>query len=156
LAVADDHEALSYAALCTRAGAIAAALVARGIGPGAIVGVLTGRSVDLVVGQLGVLAAGATYLPLDPAHPDARHATMLDAARAAPALVDAAHRDRVAIPTLVIGEAARGTPVAPRATLDDAAYVIYTSGSTGRPKGVVAHHRGLAALVAWHCRAFAI
>jgi amino acid adenylation domain-containing protein len=168
LAVRDGRCSLDYATLVAQAGDLSAALRARGIGPGDVVGVLTSRAVELVVAQLGVLAAGAAYLPLDAAHPDARHAAMLDDARAALVLTDPAHAERVAalceasarralvIDAAVAPTGANDDPAAPIVALEAAAYVIYTSGSTGQPKGVVVPHRGLAALVSWHLRAFEI
>ncbi len=140
-------ERLDYAALAARAGRLARALTGRGVGPGSVVGLHTGRSVELVVGVLGVLKAGAAYLPLDPAQPPARLAAMVE--DAAPALVlsdlpadgrPADWHDLTAVEAE--GEAAAGaipgdgvpSPAAP--DTDRLAYVLYTSGSTGRPKGV--------------------
>ncbi|MFF3484607.1 amino acid adenylation domain-containing protein [Streptomyces sp. NPDC002701] len=78
-------ERLDYATLAARAGRLARALAGRGARPGAVVGLHTGRSVELVVGVLGILRTGAAYLPLDPAQPAARLAAMVE--DAAPVLV---------------------------------------------------------------------
>ncbi|GAA1176459.1 hypothetical protein GCM10009654_37060 [Streptomyces hebeiensis] len=78
-------ERLDYATLGRRADRLAQALLARGVGPGQVVALHTGRSTELVVGVLGVLKAGAAYLPLDPGQPAGRLAAMIE--EAAPALI---------------------------------------------------------------------
>jgi nonribosomal peptide synthetase DhbF len=138
--------ALPLSELDELAGRLAGALVRRGVQPRDRVGVLAERTADAVVGILGVLKAGATYVPLDPAYPAERLRFMLE---------DAGIR-------LVVGNDGSGLPavelVPPRAdasgaapkrapAADDPAYVIYTSGSTGRPKGVVVSHGNVLALL---------
>ena len=105
----------------------------------------------LVAGLVGVLTAGAAYLPLDPDYPAARLAYMLADAGARVVLTtadteppDVAGVERLDVATLPDAPA----PPTPALTPDDAAYVIYTSGSTGRPKGVVLPHRVAPSLVA--------
>ncbi|MFE7529684.1 amino acid adenylation domain-containing protein, partial [Kitasatospora sp. NPDC057542] len=130
---------LTYRQLNDRANRFAHALIARGIGPERIVAVALPRSVESVVAVLGVLKAGAAYLPVDPGYPAARIAYMLEDAR--PALV-------VDDPAMV-AEAAGFPETDPMVTpgVRHPAYVIYTSGSTGRPKGVVVSHAGVSGLV---------
>lgn len=146
-----DGEELTYRELHVSAAAFAARLGARGLGAGDLVGVLLPRSVDQLVAVLGVLTAGAAYLPLDPEHPAERLALVLgDAAPAA--LVtegDAPAGLPAGVPVLTVsGPAAPAAaePAPPEA--GDPAYVIYTSGSTGTPKGVEVPHRALANLLA--------
>ncbi|HWN25657.1 MAG TPA: amino acid adenylation domain-containing protein, partial [Actinomycetospora sp.] len=143
----------TYAELATDAGRVAAALRARGIGPGDVVGVALPRAAELVAGLVGVLTAGAAYLPLDPDYPATRLEYMLTDSDArvvlttgdtAAGLPDAEGVERLDVATLPDAPA----PPTPPITLDDAAYVIYTSGSTGRPKGVVLPHRVAPSLVA--------
>ncbi|MER7715442.1 amino acid adenylation domain-containing protein [Streptomyces flaveolus] len=139
---------LTYRQLNARANRFAHALIARGIGPEQTVAVALPRSVESVVAVLGVLKAGAAYLPVDPAYPQTRIAYMLDDAR----------------PALLVDDPALVTDVSgwpdtdPVVALDvrHPAYVIYTSGSTGRPKGVVVGHGGVASLVAAQIERFAI
>jgi enterobactin synthetase component F len=139
---------LSYAALDARSGALAAELRARGVGPGGIVAVALERSVELVVALLAVIRAGGAYLPLDPEHPDARIACILENAR--PVLALSARALPGQVPVLpprewpLAGEAPQHGP-AP----GDAAYVLYTSGSTGEPKGVVVEHRAIVNRLEW-------
>lgn len=141
--------ALSYAELADRVRAIAATLAARGVGAGDLVGIALERGPDLVATALGVLAAGAGYVPLDPAFPPARLAYMAEDARLALLVAEAATADALAWPaerTLLLdapGALAAATP--PSVPTDDAAvaYVIYTSGSTGKPKGVQVPQRAV-------------
>ncbi|AEW98744.1 non-ribosomal peptide synthetase [Streptantibioticus cattleyicolor] len=143
-AVVAGGERLDYAALDRRANRLAHALIARGAGPDQVVGVHAGRTVDLVVGVLGVLKAGAAWLPLDPGQPAARLAAMV--ADAAPVLVlsDAAAPADGWLPlTAVEAEGDRTDAPGVSVTDDHLAYVIYTSGSTGRPKGVAVTHRSV-------------
>ncbi|MGW3973834.1 non-ribosomal peptide synthetase [Streptomyces ardesiacus] len=153
--VADDAE-LDYATLDRRSSRLAHALTARGAGPDRVVGLHAGRTADLVVGVLGILKAGAAYLPLDPGQPSERLTAMVS--DAAPVLVltdraDTGGEDREQWESLAKVEA-EGTHVeAPGATPDPArlAYVIYTSGSTGRPKGVAVTHGSVVNLLDhWH------
>lgn len=148
----------TYAQAMARANGIARTLHAQGIGRDAIVAVLVDRSVDATLAVLGVLAAGAAYLPLDPSNPDERIHFLLDDANARAVLVPPQLRDRaamlaVAVPALQIRvlhtddiAPADAAPAVDRRDTD-VAYVIYTSGSTGTPKGVVVEHRGAVNLV---------
>jgi amino acid adenylation domain-containing protein len=163
LAVTDATLTLTYRELDRRAGHVADALRAFDVGPDTVVAISLERSAAFVVAALGVLQAGAAYLPLDPAAPAERLAMMLDDAVPRATITDVRLDSRLpytAWPRLDIHEAmARpGTPVARHdvARQEHLAYVIYTSGSTGRPKGVEATHGGLANLVAWHRRAFGV
>ncbi|WP_433325333.1 non-ribosomal peptide synthase/polyketide synthase [Spirillospora sp. CA-294931] len=132
VAVVTDDAALSFAELNARANRLARLLVTKGVEPGQVVGVALPRSADLVVALLGVLKAGAAYLPLDEDLPADRRAFILD--DAAPALV---------ITDTEASEFSGDDLTDVRLSPDDAAYVIYTSGSTGRPKGVVVPHSGI-------------
>ena len=123
-----------------------------GVGPGRVVGLCLERSAELVVGLLGILKAGAAYLPLDPAYPAERLAVLLAEAGAMAVVAEAA--TAAALPVRgprqvlldadreVIARAPAGDP-GRTAAPGDLAYVIFTSGSTGRPKGVAVEHRAL-------------
>ena len=140
---------LSYAALCSHAHRLAHHLRGLGVGPETVVGLCVERSPEMVIGLLGILAAGGAYLPLDPHYPAERLSFML-ADAGAPVLVGEARllaRLPQAGATLVRLDAdwpqiARKPEHAPALDLDphNPAYVIYTSGSTGTPKGVVVGH----------------
>ncbi|HSR94635.1 MAG TPA: condensation domain-containing protein, partial [Solirubrobacterales bacterium] len=150
IAVLDGDRRLSYRELLARAGSVAAALRGRGVRRDDRVGVLLGRSADAVVAQLGVLAAGAAYVPLDPTHPPARIDAALADAGAEIVLTDATLNRRLPAGrvALDVAEAATGEGLE-LAECDpaDLAYLIYTSGSTGEPKGVEVSHRNVVRLV---------
>ncbi|MEU4895150.1 amino acid adenylation domain-containing protein [Streptomyces sp. NPDC044780] len=145
LAVRQGAETLRYGELTGLAGSVAAGLRARGVGPGGYVPVLMARSPEFVAVLLGVLAAGAAYIAMDPAWPHERTA---DAVRrcGAPLVVgdrpgtEVGGSPVVAWTALVSG--ADGPPPPPYSDGTEAACVFYTSGSTGRPKGVLSPHRG--------------
>jgi len=147
----------TYATLERRANRLARHLRRRGIGRGDVVALLLPRSVDAYVALLGILKAGAAYLPIDPDHPFERVRWML-ADGGAKALVTTealAGRHRLAVGTVVLVDAddvaisaesgARLGPSEVGLDPHDLCYVMYTSGSSGRPKGVRIEHRS-----AWH------
>ncbi|GLZ39389.1 non-ribosomal peptide synthase/polyketide synthase [Actinokineospora sp. NBRC 105648] len=142
-ALSGGGESLTYAELHGRVAGMAQALRERGIGRGALVAIALPPTPDAVVAMLGVLTAGAAYLPLDADHPADRVAFVLDDAR--PALLIADRDIPTTVPVLHPAEAGTGPAVAVDLHPYDPAYVIYTSGSTGRPKGVVVEHRSVGA-----------
>jgi amino acid adenylation domain-containing protein len=157
-AAAFGTQYLTYQELNERANRLAHYLAERGVGPEVRVGVCLDRSLDLLVGLLGVLKAGGAYVPLDPSYPADRLAYILEDA---------------AVPVVITQETLRASLPASRAKSvyvdscwsdiaactgrnnerdilpDSAAYVIYTSGSTGRPKGALIPHRGLSNYLLW-------
>ncbi|MFD7815703.1 amino acid adenylation domain-containing protein [Streptomyces sp. NPDC059785] len=142
--VAGDAE-LDYTTLDRRAGRLAHALIARGAGPDRVVGLHAGRTAELVVGVLGILKAGAAYLPLDPGQPPERLTAMVSDAEPVLVLTDRTDTegdDRRLWRNLAEVEAEGTHDGAQDTDADPArlAYVIYTSGSTGRPKGVAVTH----------------
>src|SRR5688572_5412765 len=149
-AIIDGEAEIDYERLTERASAIAGELVARGVEPGSLVGVCMSRTWELVATLVGVLRAGCTYVPLDPAYPRERVRYMLEHARAAAAIVDHENTAELCegVPELVrldeVGEWTADGVAGPSAR--DLAYVIYTSGSTGRPKGVAVEHRSVVAM----------
>ncbi|HST62114.1 MAG TPA: amino acid adenylation domain-containing protein [Longimicrobium sp.] len=156
LAVAWADQEVSYAELDRRANRVAHHLVAQGIGAEARVGVLMERTPAMVAAFLGILKAGAAYVPLDPKNPPARLESMLRAAGATALLVDRAHAGHLAsagVREIAIESvpAAPGTLHDPRIRIhpDNLACVIFTSGSTGGPKGVEIRHGSVFALLHW-------
>ncbi|MCB5909712.1 amino acid adenylation domain-containing protein [Streptomyces sp. SF28] len=162
VAVDFDGAVISYRALNERANQVAHGLRRRGVGREHAVGVFAGRSIDQIVFLLGVLKAGAAYLPLDPAQPDERAASLVADSGAEVVLVQQHLADRVppeAEPFVVdhafraVGREPSRNPASGTGPAN-AAYVIYTSGSTGRPKGVVVEHRNVTASIAARNRAY--
>lgn len=152
---------LTYAELDARSAALAADLRAAGVKHGVPVGVCVEVSLDLPVALLGVLRAGASYVPLDPTYPRARLAQILEDARP-PIVVASAFGQSVVgggdatTAKILRIDRAPGTP--PHGWSDvpvtsgDAAYIIYTSGSTGKPKGVRGTHCGAINRFEWMYR----
>ncbi|MEU8874118.1 amino acid adenylation domain-containing protein [Streptomyces javensis] len=150
-AVVCGERRMSYAELHAASDRLARRLVARGAGPETVVAVVMERSAALVVALLGVLKAGAAYLPVDPDYPADRIAYLLADARPSLILTQEGVRTRVPdggtplmvldAPDTVAGPADQdGTDIAAGPAPENPAYVIYTSGSTGRPKGVCVPH----------------
>ena len=131
---------LTYLELARRVGEMAVGLRARGVGPGLMVAIMLGRSIDMLVGILAVLAAGGAYLPVDPAYPRDRVEYMLADSGAEVIIGQHGVGANCCSPIQDIGAECKGErQFAPT----DLAYVIYTSGSTGRPKGVAITHGNL-------------
>jgi amino acid adenylation domain-containing protein len=156
VAVTCAAESLSYGELNARANRLARRLRALGVGPEVLVGLLVGRSAEMVVGLLAILKAGGAYVPLDPAYPADRLAFMLDDARASVLLTEEGLRghlpDRQARVLCLDAERAEidaesGANLDGEPAAANLAYVIYTSGSTGRPKGVQVTQGALANLL---------
>jgi len=165
IALRYEDTALSYAELDAQANRLARLLIADGIGPEDIVAILLDRSPAMIIAMLGVLKAGAAYLPLDPEYPAERLGFMLDDSRArrlitvTPRLASlqadvptalclddpdlAAHCNTLS--SAPVTDAERSTPLSPL----NLAYLIYTSGSTGRPKGVGNVHNAVANRLEW-------
>ncbi|WP_344786270.1 amino acid adenylation domain-containing protein, partial [Gordonia caeni] len=153
VAVRDSESAATYAEIDDMSNRMAQWLRTRGVHTGSVVAVAVERSTDLLVAVWAVAKAGAAYMPVDPAYPTERIASMVTDSGAQLGLVG----DGVSGPTdgvrwYRIDSGLRGELAAfaadplPRVHgIDDLAYVIYTSGSTGRPKGVAITHRGLRA-----------
>ena len=164
-AVVSGKESISYANLNSQANRLARYLISSGVGPDSVVGIAMERSIGMIVAFLGVLKAGAAYLPLDPDYPSARLAYMIEDAE--PVRVLATESVSLSLPrgaplvflhdsgvleeleqysTANVRDNERIQPLVP----EHPAYVIYTSGSTGTPKGVMMPGRALVNLLAWH------
>ena len=161
VAVVFGEQSLGYRELNARANRLAHHLQTLGVGPATRVALCLDRSLEMAVAVLGILKAGAAYVPLDPSYPGERLAFMLEDA-AAPVLVSLA-RLRETLPAAALRrveldldgpEIAGHSPENPSggAGPEHPAYLLYTSGSTGRPKGVSMPHRPLCNLIAWQAR----
>ncbi|MGP3918213.1 non-ribosomal peptide synthetase/MFS transporter [Nonomuraea sp. 10N515B] len=152
VAVVAGNVSLTYGELDIRADRLARRLRTLGAGPGERVAVCLEPSAGLAVAVLGVLKAGAAYLPLDPQHPRERLEYVVRDAGVRIAVADSSSRGRLPDGLVTVGLDGSGAldephgdldgvPVSRDVTPDDLAYVIYTSGTTGRPKGVAIQHR---------------
>ncbi|MEM9134198.1 MAG: amino acid adenylation domain-containing protein [Actinomycetota bacterium] len=153
-AVVCGDRTLSWSELHRHSGDLAHRLLDTelGVEPGDLVAIMMPRTAELMVAIVGVLRAGAAYVPVDPSYPADRIAAIIGSAKAAVTITPAG----VATPeggggrlTLDLDEPV-AAPSGPRRSLptpagDDVAYVIFTSGSTGKPRGVPVNHRQLAA-----------
>jgi amino acid adenylation domain-containing protein len=153
IAVRFLDEQVSYRELDQRTSQLAQRLLASGVQPGGLVGVLVERSVDMLVSLIAVWKAGAAYVPLDPTHPSERTDFILKDAQVDLVLSRGASTglpNGVPVVDLtspfIESSTARSRPSV-RSLPDATAYVIYTSGSTGRPKGVQITHRNLTHLL---------
>ncbi|MFD9691770.1 glutaminyl-peptide cyclotransferase [Kitasatospora sp. NPDC059088] len=164
IAVHYQRERLTYAQLEAEANRFAHQLVANGVAPGDLVGLMLPRSTELVVALIGILKAGAGYLPIDPTTPALRRAAIIRDARPAALVIDhanAAWSDAVpqhSVTLHVDRESLQAGPAVPpplvRHRADGTMYVLYTSGSTGQPKGVVLEHGGIVNILTWMVREY--
>jgi amino acid adenylation domain-containing protein len=156
---------LSYRELNERANRLAHRLRAMGVGPDVLVGVCIERSVEMVVGLLGIMKAGGAYVPLDPEYPRERLGLMLADAEA-PVVLTTEHLLNVLpehdVPTICLDrdwDTLAGEPTANPELITNGknlAYVIYTSGSTGNPKGVPNVHEGIVNRLLWMQNAYGL
>ncbi|MET8653322.1 amino acid adenylation domain-containing protein, partial [Nocardia aurea] len=156
-AVSYEGTTLSYAQLASRVNRLARWLIARGVGPDALVALDMRRSIDLVVGMYAVGVAGGGYVPLDPDHPAERTAHILDTATPITVLTSGSDPDLPVEQTRIdrldlsgfsdapVTDTERRTPL----RMSNTAYVIFTSGSTGRPKGVAVSHGAIVNRLRW-------
>ncbi|HEX4494252.1 MAG TPA: amino acid adenylation domain-containing protein, partial [Thermoanaerobaculia bacterium] len=158
VAIAFEREELTYGELDRQANRLARRLQALGCGPESRVGVLLERSRELLVALLGILKAGAAYVPLDPDHPadrltfqdrDARLQRIVTRAGLADRLPGAEERFLFLEPGEPLETDLLDGPLSVPVHPDNPAYVLYTSGSTGRPKGAVISHRAIVNRLLW-------
>jgi amino acid adenylation domain-containing protein len=164
-AVFFEKQFLTFAQLNSQANQLAHYLESLGVKPGTLVGICTERSLEMVVGLVGILKAGAAYVPMDPFYPKERLALVLSDTRMRVLLSQ--HRVATQLPeheTTVlcldsqrtsISQMSDGNPII-KLSSDHPAYVIYTSASTGRPKGVEITHGALVNFVKTASGSFAL
>ncbi|HEX8692393.1 MAG TPA: amino acid adenylation domain-containing protein, partial [Longimicrobium sp.] len=154
-----EDQTLTYAELNARANRLAHHLRGRGVGPDVRVGLCVERSLEMMVGLLGVLKAGGAYVALDPEYPEERLRYMLVDSEPALLLTHGSAAERLGglgVPVVALGRDASSWADRPATnpgrgglTPHHLVYVIYTSGSTGRPKGVMVEHRSAANALGW-------
>lgn len=149
IALVFEEKAFTYNELNQKANQVAHYLIKQGINPGDLVGLCLERSPELIIGLLGILKAGAAYVPLDAEYPTERKQRIVRKAGVEHILVDECNATAFAR-SLLVSDALTGfsivNPVVKRAS-HELAYVIFTSGSTGEPKGVAIRHNSAVNLV---------
>jgi amino acid adenylation domain-containing protein len=153
VAVVFEEQRLTYRELNSKANQLASYLRGLGVAPQTLVGLCVERSLEMVIGLLGILKAGGTYVPLDPAYPEERLAFMLQDAQVQiiltqQPLISAFPADHGVQLLCLDTDCAQlsehtDTNLDNAITSENLAYVIYTSGSTGKPKGVQISHRAV-------------
>lgn len=163
IALIFENQALTYRELNNRANQLAHYLQLLGVSQEQIVGVYFDRSLEMVIGLLGILKAGAAYLPIDPEYPSARTQFILEDTQLSLLLTQAKLAEKLSqTQTKIICLDKNWSEIAfqpqtnpdPKVKLNNLAYCIYTSGSTGQPKGVLISHQALLNLISWHQQTF--
>jgi amino acid adenylation domain-containing protein len=158
-----EEQQLTYQELNRRANQIAHYLQKLGVGPEVLVGSYMDRSLEMIIGLLGIFKAGGVYVPFDLAYPQERLARMLEDTQVPVLLTQERLMARLSVHNAqvvcldsgweAIGQESTENLIS-RVTADHLAYVIYTSGSTGRPKGVAVAHKQLLNRFAWMWREY--
>jgi len=163
-AVVSEGSSLTFAELDTRSNQLAHHLLSLGVTPETPVAICLDRSLEMMVGLLGIMKAGGAYSPIDPEFPAARIAYLLKDTGAKILVTTATHQERLAAihtgKTLALDadwpEIARQPAGEPprRPRPEELIYIIHTSGSTGKPKGVMNQHNGLVNRLLWAQKIF--
>ena len=153
-------QSMSYGELNRKANILANRICADGIGPNQIVALFTERSFEMIIAMLGVLKAGAAYLPIDPSYPQSRIDFIL-ADSNAKAIIAYKAKPSTELPLYDLTDSkllTNGSNLNPksRSHAEDIAYCIYTSGTSGHPKGVLVTHKGVCNLASYFCKDFGI
>nr|WP_242855918.1 amino acid adenylation domain-containing protein [Ruminiclostridium josui] len=155
IAICYGDEKLTYRVLNEKANQLARYLIKKGVNREAIIGLITTHSIESVIGILGILKAGAAYLPIDPEYPEDRIKYMLDDCKISIILTNGDMAKELDYKGQVINLELAEIYTGETCNLDflnepdDLVYVIYTSGSTGKPKGTMVEHRGLVNYIWW-------
>lgn len=165
IALVFRQEKMTYGELNEHANRIAWFLKERGIGENDAVGVMAGRSFEMIAAIYGILKAGAAYVPVDPDYPAERIEYLLRHSRTKLLLVDIQPEEGIAVPAgtelCAISDIMRRTSLPAHNpggsySPDRLIYVLYTSGSTGNPKGVMVRQNAFVNLLNWFCDSYRI
>jgi amino acid adenylation domain-containing protein len=162
IALVFKNKKLTYKKLNEKANQVAQFLRNKEIKPNDIVGIIANRSFEMVIGILGILKAGAAYLPIDPELPENRINYIINDSKINLLLTQKSLENKLTLNCSVIAIDGKHIVGCKKSNLpnsntsDDLAYVIYTSGSTGNPKGVLIEHRGVLNLSDWFNKKYCI
>jgi amino acid adenylation domain-containing protein len=163
IAVEYEGRELRYQELDRQANQLGHYLQKLGVGPETRVGICLERSLEMIVGVLGILKAGGVFVPLDPSYPRVRLGFMLDDAQMTVLLVRTRDAEsfqgktaKVVVWEEIVSEVQneRADPICGAAATDNLAYMIYTSGTTGEPKGVMVTHQAIVNHLQWRQRVY--
>ena len=155
VAVVHGERRLTYKELNEKANQLARVLRAKGVGREEMVGMTTGKSLEMVIGFLAILKAGGAYVAIDPEYPEDRVEYMLEDSRVNILLTQSEYISKMAFDGCVINLDDRALYEGDGSNLEkvnrpeDLMYLIYTSGSTGRPKGIMMEHRNFVNLISF-------
>ncbi|MBZ5509514.1 MAG: amino acid adenylation domain-containing protein, partial [Acidobacteriia bacterium] len=173
-AVVFGEQELSYQELYDKSRDLALYLQSLGVRPDSVVGLCVERSLEMMVGIMGIVRAGGAYLPADPGYPDDRLEYMLQDSQAEVVLTQERFKNKIS--SLFIGDVkvvtldkqwpeitknvaalkAKGIELRQEVKAHNLSYLIYTSGSTGKPKGVLVEHRALVNRLHWMQKRYAL
>ncbi|EJQ37641.1 amino acid adenylation domain-containing protein [Bacillus cereus BAG5X1-1] len=155
IAVCFEDKKLTYQELNEKSNSLARVLRQEGVTEKDIVAIMVDRSLEMVIGILGILKAGAAYLPIDSEYPNDRISYMLDDSRASILLVENQFTNDIMYNGKVVSLKEHSLYEQEKSNLlninqpDHLAYIIYTSGTTGAPKGVMVKHKGVINYIYW-------
>ncbi|MBC8757651.1 amino acid adenylation domain-containing protein [Kordia sp. YSTF-M3] len=163
IAVSHNDESISYANLNKKSNALAQSIQKRGILPDAIIGIYMNRSIESIIAVLGILKAGAAFLPLDVNYPTARISYIIQNSKLKIVLTKKEVHEKLQtvkqganIEEIILEEVAEPEVynLQKNATSTNLAYIIYTSGTTGFPKGVMVQHNGFVTMITDQIQSF--
>ncbi|NEY82417.1 amino acid adenylation domain-containing protein, partial [Bacillus sp. 3H-10] len=153
VAVVFEDKQLTYRELNEKSNQVARLLQEKGVQPDTIVGIMIERSLEMIVGMMGILKSGAAYLPIDLEYPEERIKYMVEDSGTNIILTNRETAVKFKKKEVVFLDEDFNhystKNVKERSNFDNLAYIIYTSGSTGKPKGTMIKHRGLANYIIW-------
>lgn len=163
IALSSGDDSITYSELSMRSALLAAHLITNGLQSGELVGIFAARSINMVIGMLGVLKAGGAYVPLDTEYPEERNMYYLQDSQARFLLTEqmfseelGAYTGKKIILDDILESLAWDTDITviPEISIHQPAYIIYTSGSSGKPKGVRIRHENVFNLLSWARKTF--
>jgi amino acid adenylation domain-containing protein/non-ribosomal peptide synthase protein (TIGR01720 family) len=162
IALEEEHVSITYRELNQKANQVAQFLRKQGVMTGDFVGICLERSCDLIISALAILKLGASYVPIDPAYPEARVQYLIEDAQLSLIISHSSQNHKLTTQVYCLDQIQSELDLMPVDEIEgitpitDVAYMIYTSGSTGLPKGVMISHESLLHLVQWHSKAYTL